>query len=220
MPRDFETRVRPAARCPRRAASRDGRTHRSTRAPGATRGRRPARAHRRRRADAGGVIRRAGRRVDHERGVVADPRPPRGSERSCRAPRRRPRRRCRAPRGSCRRHRRATGLGVARVGGVRRRGRGGAAVRAGHAGATGNDGRADVGRVGARRAAPVAAGRRRRHPRLRGTRPRGRARSTPAGVGARAVPSATQRVPPLHRRSALARNHRAVRRAARRRRDP
>ena len=67
-------------------------------------------------------------------------------------------RRCRAPRRPCRRHRRATGLGVARAGGVRRRRRGGAAVRAGHAGPTGDDGRADLGRVGARRAASGCCG--------------------------------------------------------------
>ena len=67
--------------------------------------------------------------------------------------------------------------------------------------------------------APAAAGRRRRDPGVRGARPRRRARATAARVGARAVPSAAQRVPPLHRRPAPARSRRRVRRAARRRRD-
>ena len=81
-----------------------------------------------------------------------------------------------------------------------------------------DDGRADVGRVGARRVPPAAARRRRRDPGVRGARPRRRARAAPARVGARAFAPAAQRVPPLHRRPAPARSGRGVRRAARRRR--
>ena len=72
---------------------------------------------------------------------------------------------------------------------------------------------------GPRRVHRAAARRARRDPRVRDARPRRPARAAAPGVGARAGASAAQRVPPVHRRPALARGGRRVRGAARSRRS-
>ena len=74
-------------------------------------------------------------------------------------------------------------------------------------------------RRGPRRVRRAAARRARRDPRVRDPRPRRRARAAAPRVGARAGAAATQRVPPLHRRPALARGGGRVRGAARSRRS-
>ena len=83
-------------------------------------------------------------------------------------------------------------------------------MRIGDARATRRGTRCRARRV--RRAARRGA---RRDPRVRGARPRGRARAAAPRVGAGARAAAAQRVPPLHRRPALARGGGRGRRVAR-----
>ena len=71
----------------------------------------------------------------------------------------------------------------------------------------------------ATRSSTLLARRARRDPGVRDPRPRRAARAAAPGVGARAGASATQRVPPVHRRPALARSGGRVRGAARSRRS-